>query len=220
MYGIISAVYLTSILFTFTFERKQLAISFRPNNTFQVLVSLDSFIIQVSKISIKLMNEQSEQKPKSTNAAVFYQSSFIVYHTAINALTTLKQAGTKSARETLQVAKQYMEKYPSLGMFVYSTALLSAIPVGIFSLCFATSLLISIGTAAAGVVMVQSTMFLIGLTVLVPIEIGIVAVAGGATLLLQSVGSPNLIEFPQKVVSKYESFLVEEPIGEDTLIMN
>ena len=162
----------------------------------------------------------NEQKQKPTNSAVFYQSSFIAYQTAVNALATLKQTGTKSARETLQVAKQYMEKHPALGMFVYSTALLSAIPVGIFSLCFVTSLLISIGTAAAGVVMVQSTMFLIGLTVLVPIEIGVIAVAGGATLLLQSVGSPNLIEFPQKVVSKYESFLVEEPSSENTLIIN
>jgi hypothetical protein len=153
----------------------------------------------------------------AANTAI-YASSFLVYQSAMRMITHWKDQGVHTAKETIEVARHYIQQYPALKTFLYSTALLSAVPIGIFSLCFGISLMISIGTAIAGVLVVQSSVALIGMSILVPVEIGIVCLAGGATLLLQGTGAQKLLDYPEKVMTRYESFLVKEN-SQDTIVM-
>jgi hypothetical protein len=157
-------------------------------------------------------------RQEAANTAI-YASSFLVYQSAMRMVGNWKDQGVHTARETIEVARHYIQQYPALKTFLYSTALLSAVPVGIFSLCFGISLMISLGTAIAGVFVVQSSVALIGMSILVPIEIAIVCLAGGATLLLQGTGAQKLLDYPEKVMTKYESFLVKEK-SQDTIVMD
>jgi hypothetical protein len=161
-----------------------------------------------------------ERRFVSSTSSTFstYASSFLVYQTATRIMAEVKCQGSESIRQTIQVAKRYMQQYPALRTFMYSSALLSILPVGIFTICFAVSLMVSMGTALAGVFLVQSGIFFIGMTVLVPVEIGILCLAGGAALLLNGTAAKKYLEYPERVINKYESFLIKEE-SNDTLVM-
>ena len=135
---------------------------------------------------------------KDTNSAI-YASSYFVYQTASTVIQNLKSKGQESTKVAIEVSKRYMEQYPACRTFVYTTAVLSAIPITIFSLCFAVSFMVSLGTAMAGVFLVQGSVAFIGLSILIPVEIGIVCLAGGATLLLRGTGAYKLLEYPDLV---------------------
>ena len=76
----------------------------------------------------------------------------------------------------------YVQEYPLVRTFVYTTGALSAIPVALFSVYVAMTLLGSVVTAILGVILLEGGMITFGLAVLVPIEFCILTIAGGATV--------------------------------------
>jgi hypothetical protein len=169
-------------------------------------------------MTIKETQPSTTQPMKEQRFTRVYASSFIVYQTALKILLNIKSQSIETSRQTIQVAQQYMQQYPTLRTFLYSSVILSIVPVGIFSLVLVSTLLLSIGTAMTSIFLVQSGVFFVGMTMLVPVEIGIFCIAGGAALLVKSTGTERFLEYPQKVMNKYESFLIREE-SDDTIVM-
>lgn len=74
-------------------------------------------------------------------------TSFVTLQTAVTTFQVAKERAWESTKSVVQVAKQYMIKYPSLKLFVYSAGALSVFPIGVFALVVTTSLIVSICTA-------------------------------------------------------------------------
>ncbi|KAJ3270232.1 hypothetical protein HDV01_000449 [Terramyces sp. JEL0728] len=142
-----------------------------------------------------------------------YVSMLLVYRMAKQMLVESKSQSMQVAKDTLKLYNEYLQKYPALKTFVYTTGALSIVPVGIFTVFFLFSLLFSISTAVIGIVIVQASLAFLGLTVLVPVEIGILFIAGGTTMVYQTVKNTDI-----KVVKHYESLLIKEK-GDDDDIM-
>ena len=103
----------------------------------------------------------------------------------LKVLSLSKSFGKQAITTTLQYSHQLIQLYPSLKTFVTTTILLSIIPVGIFSMFLTISFLMSTLTALGGLLVVQGTVFLIGMSILIPVELGIVILAGSLSLLFK-----------------------------------
>ncbi|KAH6572425.1 hypothetical protein BASA50_006302 [Batrachochytrium salamandrivorans] len=92
----------------------------------------------------------------------------------------------------IAVARAYFDQVPSVRVFVYTVCVLSVVPVGVFSLYLAVTLLGSIVAAALGVLLVEGGLAIAGLVVLVPIQGAIVVVAACVAMMTRLVqGRPH-----------------------------
>jgi hypothetical protein len=120
----------------------------------------------------------------------------------------IRDQGLAKSKNGLLYGKQVFDRNPGLKTFGYSVGLLSIVPVGIFITVFMASLCITVFTAAIGVFFVQSGVFLVGMGVLAPVEIGVLLLAGSFTYLLKVAGNEKLITLPERVYKKYENKLI------------
>lgn len=163
--------------------------------------------------------QQEDDSLLTENVIETRQNNEIFVKMAIKMMMMMKEQGISRAKAGLLFTKHYLEKYPSLKTFGYSACVLSVVPIGLFVAVFLSSLFISIATAAAGVFFVQSGVFVIGLGILAPVEIGVLALAGGVTLFLKSAGSQKLITLPERFVTHYESKLLVAHEDQNTVLI-
>ena len=160
----------------------------------------------------RLLSE--EMQPDQLQAPVNYS---ILLNT-IKTVTSAQKSGILAVQSTLKFSFQLLQKYPSVKTFVYSTCALSAVPVGIFSMFLVASFCVSVCTALAGLFVVQGTVFLIGLSILIPVEIAIVCLAGGISVLFRN--NEYLRERSQQLESVYTSTLTQQDKKDEmTLIL-
>ena len=125
----------------------------------------------------------------------------------IKTVTSAQRTGVAAVQSTLKLSLQFLQKYPSVKTFVYSTCALSVVPVGIFSMFLVASFCVSVCTALAGLFVVQGTVFLVGLSVLIPVEIGIVCLAGGLSVIFRN--NQYFQKESQQLESVYTSALTQ-----------
>ncbi|KAJ3314575.1 hypothetical protein HDV04_006114 [Boothiomyces sp. JEL0838] len=168
-----------------------------------------------TNLSDPVDTDQTKPEPQNeTLHPTVYVSMVLVYRMAKQMLVDSRHQSIQVAKDTLKMYNEYLQKYPALKTFVYTTGALSIVPVGIFTVFFVFSLLFSISTAVIGVLIVQASLAFLGLTVLVPVEIGILFVAGGTTMVYQTVKNTDI-----KVVKHYESLLIKEKEDDDDIMV-
>jgi hypothetical protein len=167
-------------------------------------------------------NDPDQQPPVTPNQAAVYATTYMVYYSAIQAVKSVKDQGIRSLGDALKYSSQYLQKYPSLKTFIYTATALSVLPISVFSVFIGSSLIVSIITAAIGIMVVQSAAIAVGLSVLVPIEIGVLCIAAGSTILLRARGSHNkLLKGQPPATSKFSSCLLADghAIDEHTTVI-
>ncbi|KAI8995991.1 hypothetical protein BC832DRAFT_595685 [Gaertneriomyces semiglobifer] len=115
----------------------------------------------------------------AASAQLAFQSLRTTAHTVTSHLTLLTS-------HSLTLVQTYIQRYPSLQTFLYTTAILSALPVGCFAVWVALSTAATVFIAALSAFVVESGLIAIGFTVLLPVECVILSIAGGAALLTAS----------------------------------
>ena len=103
--------------------------------------------------------------------------------------------GTMTSR-SLTHLQTMITKSPSLRVFVYTGATLSVLPLAAFGLWVAGTLCFAVMSAVAGVLLMEGGLVLLGLSILVPIEGAILAIAG-ATAFTYASGGIGLMRIEQ-----------------------
>ncbi|KAJ3215011.1 hypothetical protein HDU67_000964 [Dinochytrium kinnereticum] len=98
----------------------------------------------------------------------------------------------------LILIRLYAMRNPTFRIFLLLAGILSILPVSVFAFFAVTTLLGSLVTAVLGLLFVEGSLLGLGLAILLPIEAGILVVAGGAALaysngktLLKAIEGPS-----------------------------
>ncbi|KAJ3306138.1 hypothetical protein HDV03_000372 [Kappamyces sp. JEL0829] len=130
-------------------------------------------------------------------------TSFVTLQTAVTTFQVAKERAWESTKSVVQVAKQYMIKYPSLKLFVYSAGALSVFPI------------------VLGIFLFQSAVILVGMA-----ETGVLFLAGGIAGVCNVLGV-TAIDLPKpKTLQHYQSLLLQDldnpdiPVDDMTTIIH